>query len=48
MDPRAISISIGPSVCVHPDIREDQLQFVEATKVVPPLMQTMVFVVLEV
>jgi len=42
MDPRAISISIGPSVLVHPDIREDQLAFVEATKIVPPLMQALI------
>src|SRR5690554_4784236 len=42
MDARAISISIGPSILVHPDIREDPLQFVDATKIVPPLMQNMI------
>jgi len=41
MDARAISISIGPSIVIAPDIREDPLQFVSATKVAPAIMQCM-------
>jgi len=41
MDARAISISIGPSIVIAPDIREDPHQFVNATKIAPALVQFM-------
>eukprot|EP01125_Pyxidicula_operculata_P006795 TRINITY_DN2335_c0_g1_i1.p1 TRINITY_DN2335_c0_g1~~TRINITY_DN2335_c0_g1_i1.p1 ORF type:complete len:422 (-),score=133.91 TRINITY_DN2335_c0_g1_i1:50-1315(-) len=42
MDSRAVAISIGPSILIAPDIREDPLQFVSATKVAQSIMQCMI------